>query len=76
MKKLLVIIFFFAALGFDKKFYWTGGGEWIFSFVDGTDGAKDWGSVLRYSPVLNIQSFANYDFSAKAGFLVDWQLEM
>lgn len=72
MKKLLVIIFFFAALGYsnaqDKKFYWTGGGEWIFSFVDGTDGTQDWGSVLRFSPVFNVQSFANYDFSENFGF--------
>ena len=71
MKNFLSIIFFIgiinASYAQDKKVYWTGGGEMIFSFVDANDGQQDWGSIIRFSPVLNIQTIANYDVSEKFG---------
>lgn len=51
----------------DNKVYWTGGGEWIFSFVDASDGQNEWGSVMRFSPVFNFQTMANYDLSEHLG---------
>jgi len=74
MNRLLTLLLFSCLLtasanGQIKKWYTTSGGELIFSFADIEDGnATADGSKLRFSAVLHVQSWANYNFSEKAGF--------
>ena len=52
----------------DDRFYTTTSGELIFSFASvETAGSKD-GSIMRFSPVFNIQNWVNFDKSEKLGF--------
>jgi len=48
--------------------YTTSGGEIIFSFASIEQGGNETGSILRFAPVLNLQSFVNFDVTDKAGF--------
>lgn len=47
-----------------KKPYWTSGGEWIFS--SGT--LDNYNNVVRFSPVINLQSLANFDKTSQFGW--------
>ncbi|MBL7861386.1 MAG: hypothetical protein JNJ65_09500 [Cyclobacteriaceae bacterium] len=51
----------------DKKVYTTTSGELIFSFADITSNGSDQSSVLRFSPVFNIQNWVNIDQSENFG---------
>jgi hypothetical protein len=74
MKKALptfVLGLFLSLAGFaqtkvveSKKPYWTSGGEWIFS--SGT--LDNFNNVVRFSPVINLQSLANFDKTSKFGW--------
>ncbi len=44
-----------------KKVYTTTSGELIFSFANITDNGSEEGSILRFSPVVNIQNWVNID---------------
>ena len=50
--------------------YTTSGGEIIFSFAGIEQDGNEKGSILRFAPVLNIQSFVNFDISDYTGFYV------
>jgi hypothetical protein len=54
----------------DKKSYTVSGVEWIFSFADITEGSSDVESVLRFSPVINLQTLYNYDASDRFGVFI------
>jgi hypothetical protein len=50
--------------------YTTSGGEIIFSFASIEQDGNETGSILRFAPVLNLQSFVNFDVAEHAGFFV------
>ncbi len=56
-------------VGQSTKPYFTSGGEMIFSFASVDDNGSSDGSVMRWSPVFNLQVYGNYDFSKNAGFI-------
>lgn len=65
MRKLAVLLFVFTSLitfGQDKKkVYTTSSGEMIFSFASIATNGNEESSVLRFSPVVNIQNWVNFD---------------
>ena len=73
MKKFIVLIVLstiFAASGNSQtKSYITSGAEMIFSFASIKDSrtAATPNSLMRWAPVLNLQSMYNHDLSTKAG---------
>lgn len=76
MKKLLCMAVFsslFAVHGFSQskenksKAYVTGGGELIFSFANVEQNGKSESSVVRFSPVVNVQTMLNKDINKKFG---------
>jgi len=72
MKQLLLTsLLFITMIGFaqEKKVYVTSGGEMIFSFATIDNGGSTDGSVMRWSPVFNLQTYGNYDFSKHAGLI-------
>ncbi len=50
-----------------SKAYWTSGGEIIFSFANVEQNGNKFGSLLRFSPVINLQAMLNKDLSQKFG---------
>ena len=52
----------------DDKLYSTTSGELIFSFASINDAGDEDGGIMRFSPVINIQNWLNYDKSEKLGF--------
>lgn len=48
--------------------YTTSGGEIIFSFASIEQDGNETGSILRFAPVLNLQSFVNFDVADHVGF--------
>ncbi|MDL5048730.1 hypothetical protein QQ054_22210 [Oscillatoria amoena NRMC-F 0135] len=58
----------------DKKVYTTTSGELIFSFADISLNGSEEGSVLRFSPVVNIQNWVNIDRSDKFGLFTGLSL--
>ncbi|MCR9081448.1 MAG: hypothetical protein NXH89_03450, partial [Cyclobacteriaceae bacterium] len=44
--------------------YWSSGGEWIFS----TGNVEGQNNVVRWSPVINLQNFLNFDRSQNFGW--------
>lgn len=52
----------------EKKVYTTTSGEIIFSWADITYNGDEAGSVIRFSPVVNIQNYLNVDKSENLGF--------
>lgn len=50
-----------------KKVYTTTSGELIFSFASITDNGSEEGSILRFSPVVNVQNWVNIDKSDHFG---------
>lgn len=72
MKQLFLAILLvplMALYGQNKKTYVTSGGEMIFSFASVDNNGSSDGSVLRWSPVFNLQAYGNYDFSKNAGLI-------
>ncbi len=68
---LMIVIFAFitsVANGQIKKWYSSSGGEIIFSFANVDYPMSPDGQIMRFSPVFNIQSLANYDFNERSGF--------
>lgn len=55
------------AIAQDKKMYTTTSGELIFSFANINYQGSEASSVLRFSPVLNIQNWLNVDYTDKFG---------
>ena len=73
MKKslfVLLIILCGFETGFTQntKFYGSGGSEMIFSFATIDNNGNTQGDVMRWSPVLNLQAFANLDIANTIGF--------
>lgn len=65
---LIIFIIFITISGYSQtKPYFTSGGEMIFSFASIDDNGKDGSSVMRWAPVLNIQSMLNVDMSENFG---------
>jgi hypothetical protein len=52
----------------DDKIYTTTSGELIFSFASINEAGDEGGGIMRFSPVINIQNWLNYDKSEKLGF--------
>jgi hypothetical protein len=52
----------------DDKIYTTTSGELIFSFASVDYAGNEEGSIMRFSPVINIQNLVNFDQSEKLGF--------
>ncbi|MBL7857533.1 MAG: hypothetical protein JNM57_07580 [Cyclobacteriaceae bacterium] len=53
--------------GQEKRVYTTTSGEIIFSFADIRMNGSDVESVIRFAPVLNLQSWVNVDYTDKFG---------
>ena len=56
------------------RFYFTSGGEFIFSFADVEYRGNDDGTILRFAPILNIQSYFNYDPNEYVGFFAGFAI--
>jgi hypothetical protein len=56
-----------STLAQEKNVYTTTSGELIFSFASVVDNGSEEGSILRFSPVFNIQSWVNIDQSDHFG---------
>lgn len=50
------------------KVYTTSSGEIIFSFASITANGSEEGSVMRFSPVINLQNWVNFDKADNFGF--------
>lgn len=48
--------------------YWNSALETIFSFANIDDNGNSEGAIIRYAPVVNIQTYYNIDFSNSVGF--------
>ena len=72
MKSIMYSILFMLVPGMilaqDDKLYSTTSGELIFSFASINDAGDEDGGIMRFSPVINIQNWLNYDKSEKLGF--------
>jgi hypothetical protein len=70
---LAVFSLFFTVQGFSQseksksKAYVTTGGELIFSFANAEQNGNSLGSVMRFSPVFNLQVMVNQDMSKNFG---------
>lgn len=72
MKRFLLIAVCVAGLiahGYSQtsKVYYSVGGEMIFSWADMSDQGQEASSLMRWSPVFNLQSFVNSDLSQHVG---------
>jgi len=68
---LFVFAFAMGTVGFaqdNKKVYTTTSGELIFSFANINYKGDETGSILRFSPVVNIQNWINVDKSENFGW--------
>jgi len=52
----------------DDRIYTTTSGELIFSFASINNAGNEEGGIMRFSPVINIQNWVNFDKSEKLGF--------
>lgn len=69
--RILIFVFILtsiSSLAQEKNVYTTTSGELIFSFADITSNGSDQSSVLRFSPVFNIQNWVNIDRGEHFGF--------
>lgn len=64
---VLAVALVVPALAQEKKIYTTTSGELIFSFANINDNGSEEGSILRFSPVINIQNWLNIDKSDHFG---------
>jgi len=77
MKKILFILVFSSLLitslsgqsdvSGQSNWYYTYGGEMLFSFADIDDNGQEVNSPMRWAPVINIQGYANRNISEKLG---------
>ena len=74
MKKVLLVTVLFLAIGLQaqesqpvKTGYWSFASEMIFSFAQIDNAGNEEGNVMRWSPVINLQSMYNYDMSKSFG---------
>ena len=78
MKPLIYSILFVLLPGIilaqEDNVYTTTSGELIFSFADVEYDGSEGGSIMRFSPVVNIQNWLNYDKSEKLGFFTGLSL--
>ena len=78
MKSIIYSVLFMALPGImlaqDDKIYTTSSGELIFSFANVDYAGNEEGSIMRFSPVFNIQNWLNYDKSEKFGFFTGLSL--
>jgi hypothetical protein len=74
MKKLLLLFLLSAAAsipGFSqKKIYSTSATETIFSFANIDDKGKSESAIIRYAPVINLQTLFNADVNTHVGFFM------
>ncbi len=54
--------------------YVSSGAEYIFSFANVNNGGSTNGNVLRFAPVINLQSYLNYDVSSSFGIFTGLEL--
>ena len=65
---VLILTSLLSIAGFSQsKTYVTSGAEMIFSFASIEDDGQDAESILRWAPVVNLQSMLNLDVSSRAG---------
>jgi len=64
----MILIWFHPRSLAQTEIYTTSGGEIIFSFASIEQDGNETGSILRFAPVLNLQSFVNFDVTDHAGF--------
>jgi hypothetical protein len=57
-----------------KTMYSTTGGEWIFSSASASDGGANANTIVRFSPVLNLQNQLHYDVKEKLGFFTGFSI--
>jgi hypothetical protein len=71
MKKFIITLFiglFLSSIGYSQsKLYSTSGWEMIFSWADVNYNGDENGAIMRWAPVLNIQSALNYDVAKSFG---------
>jgi hypothetical protein len=72
MKHLFVLLFSLVLLtvstyGQQKKFYTHTGVEIIFSFADVEQNGTDYGTPLRFTPVINVETILNTDIGSHLG---------
>jgi len=71
MKKFIITLFiglFLSSIGYSQsKLYSTSGWEMIFSWADVNYNGDENGVIMRWAPVLNIQSALNYDVAKNFG---------
>ena len=53
----------------ESKFYFSTGGEMIFSWSNTSHPTSTDGVVVRWAPVFNLQGFINYDFARAVGVM-------
>jgi hypothetical protein len=58
-----------------KKFYFTSGGELMFSSAKVVNNGKKGGSVVRFTGFINFNSLLHYNFSNKFGFFSGMELQ-
>ena len=72
MKPIIYSILFMLLPGIilaqEDTVYTTSSGELIFSFASVDYAGNEDGAIMRFSPVVNIQNWLNYDKSEKFGF--------
>jgi hypothetical protein len=74
---ILIAVFFTWASSHAQettKVYTTTSGELIFSVANITDMGNEQGSILRFSPVVNIQNWVNFDKSDHFGYFAGLSL--
>jgi len=71
MKNLLFLSLFTLLIGTagysQSKSYFSSGAEMLFSFANIKDNGATPGSVMRWAPVINLQTMYNHDMSSKVG---------
>lgn len=71
MKKITIVLLLLTALNVaaqeEKQSYYSFSSEMIFSFASIDNQGNTDGNIMRWSPVINLQSMYNYDLSEKFG---------
>jgi len=74
MKNLLLLFIFIMLVsrpGFSqKRVYTTSAAETILSFANIDDNGSNEGSIIRYAPVINVQTVLNSDVNSHVGFFI------
>jgi len=77
MKKVfytVFLLFLYLSISFktfgQTNIYTTSGIEILFSFANIQQDGNETGSILRFAPVLNSQTFVNFDVAENAGFFI------